>query len=58
MRNAWNKHGAFVGTPSLLSCAAARAVVVSLVDDVPGSRGFDGTGPLPHDVETGFQTRL
>ena len=39
---------------SLLSCAAARAVAMSLLD-LPGSRGSDGTCPLPHDVERDFR---
>ena len=39
---------------SLLSCAAARAVAMSLLD-LPGSRGSDGVCPLPHDVERDFR---
>ena len=39
---------------SFLSCAAARAVAMSLLD-LPGSRGSDGTCPLPHDVERDFR---
>ena len=38
---------------SLLSCAA-RAVAMSSLD-LPGSRGSDGTCPLPHDVERDFR---
>ena len=38
---------------SLLSCAAARAVAMSLLH-LPGSRGSDGTC-LPHDVERDFR---
>ena len=39
---------------SLLSCSAARAVAMSLLD-LPGSRGADGYCPLPHDVEQDFR---
>ena len=41
---------------SLLSCSAARAVAMSLLD-FPGSRGADGNCPLPHDVEQDFRRR-
>ena len=39
---------------SLLSCAVARAVAMSLLD-LPGSRGADGTCPQAHDVERDFR---
>ena len=39
---------------SLLSCSAARAVAMSLLD-IPGSRGADGYCSLPHDVEQDFR---
>ena len=39
---------------SLLSCAVARAVAMSLLD-LPGSRGADGIFPLSHDVERDFR---
>ena len=39
---------------SLLSCAVALAVAMSLLD-LPGSRGADGICPLPHDVERDFR---
>ena len=39
---------------SLLSCAAARAVAMSLLH-LPGSRGSDGVCPLRHDVDRDFR---